>query len=83
MAHPAERMKMREQHLVPLSRQAVAILRELHAITGPVGYLFPSVRSKRKPISENTLKCGPAQRGLCERSDDGSRLPPYRVHAAA
>jgi len=52
---PAERMKMREQHLVPLSRQAVAILRELHAHTGPDGYLFPSVRSKRQPISENTL----------------------------
>ena len=43
---PGERMKMREQHIVPLSTQAVAILRELHAITGPDGYLFPSVRSK-------------------------------------
>ena len=52
---PAARMKMREQHLVPLSRQAVAILRDLLAITGPDGYLFPSVRSKRQPISENTL----------------------------
>jgi len=52
---PAERMKMREQHLVPLSTQAVAILRELHAITGPEGYLFPSVRSKRQSISENTI----------------------------
>jgi integrase len=52
---PAERMKMREQHIVPLSRQAVAILRELHAITGPDGYLFPSVRSKRQCISENTI----------------------------
>ena len=52
---PAERMKMREQHLVPLSRQAVAILRELHAITGPDGLLFPGVRSNRQPISENTI----------------------------
>ena len=52
---PAERMKMREQHIVPLSRQAVAILRELHAVSGPEGYLFPSVRSKRQPISENTI----------------------------
>jgi integrase len=52
---PAERMKMREQHIVPLSTQAVAILRELHAITGPDGYLFPSVRSKRQSISENTI----------------------------
>ncbi len=52
---PAERMKMREQHLVPLSTQAVAILRELHAITGPEGLLFPSVRSKRQSMSENTI----------------------------
>ena len=52
---PAERMKMREQHIVPLSTQAVAVLRELHAITGPDGYLFPGVRSKRQSISENTI----------------------------
>jgi integrase len=52
---PAERMKLREQHIVPLSAQAVAVLRELHAITGPDGYLFPSVRSKRQSISENTI----------------------------
>ena len=43
---PAERMKMREQHIVPLSTQAVAILRELHALTGPDGYVFPSVRTR-------------------------------------
>ncbi len=55
MRIPAERMKMREQHIVPLSTQAVAVLRELHAITGPDGYLFPGVRSKRKSISENTI----------------------------
>jgi len=52
---PAERMKMREQHIVPLSTQTVAVLRELHAITGPDGYLFPGVRSKRQSISENTI----------------------------
>lgn len=52
---PAERMKMREQHLVPLSSQAVAVLRELHAISGPDGFLFPGVRSKARSISENTM----------------------------
>src|SRR5438093_2051944 len=36
---PAKRMKMREQHIVPLSRQAVAILRELHALTGARHYV--------------------------------------------
>jgi integrase len=52
---PAERMKMREMHLVPLSAQAVTILTDLHALTGPKGLVFPSVRSPLRPISDNTL----------------------------
>lgn len=51
---PAEKMKMREPHLVPLSRQAVAILRELHALTGDTRYVFEGMRSG-KPFSDNTL----------------------------
>jgi integrase len=52
---PAARMKIREYHLVPLSRQAIAILRELHPLTGPDGFVFPQVRNASRPISENTL----------------------------
>ncbi len=52
---PAERMKMREYHIVPLSRQAVEVLRELHPLTGPDGYVFPQVRNPSRPISENTI----------------------------
>lgn len=54
---PAERTKMRREHLLPLSRQAVAILEELQPLTGydGQGYLFPSVRTRAKPMSENTL----------------------------
>ena len=52
---PARRMKMREQHIVPLAKQAVAILRELHPLTGPTGFVFPSVRNASRPMSENTL----------------------------
>lgn len=48
-------MKMREEHLVPLARQAVALLRELQPVTGPDGYLFPSLRTSVRPISENTI----------------------------
>lgn len=65
---PAARMKMGEQHLVPLARQAVAILRELHAVTGPDGYLFPSVRSKARPMSENTINA--ALRGMGYAKDE-------------
>jgi integrase len=52
---PAERMKMRDEHLVPLSRQAVALLDALKPITGPDGLVFPSLRSRARPISENTI----------------------------
>lgn len=52
---PASKMKMREEHIVPLSAQAVAVLRELHPLTGQGRYLFPSLRSAREPMSENTI----------------------------
>jgi integrase len=52
---PAKRMKMKEQHIVPLSHQAVALLRELHPITGSGKFVFPSVLSAERPLSENTV----------------------------
>jgi integrase len=51
----AEKMKMRRPHRVPLARQPLAILRELREITGNGRWLFPSVRTSTRPISENTL----------------------------
>jgi integrase len=51
----AERMKMREAHLVPLSTQAVAILRELQPLTGSGTYVFPSLRTPKRCMSENTI----------------------------
>jgi len=52
---PAAKMKMRRPHRVPLAHQALTILRELQGITGGSKYLFPSVRSWHRPISDNTL----------------------------
>ena len=52
---PAERMKMRAPHIVPLSRQAIVILRELQALTGAARYVFPGARSNGRPMSENTV----------------------------
>lgn len=52
---PAERTKMRREHLVPLSKQAAAILRELHAITGEGQLVFPAIGPRKRPLSENTL----------------------------
>ena len=55
---PAKRMKMRVLHIVPLSRQVLGILRDLHPYSGDGPYLFPSVRAKSAPISDMTLLAG-------------------------
>jgi integrase len=52
---PASRMKMKETHLVPLSRQAAAILRNLRGLTGSARFIFPAIGRKERPISENTM----------------------------
>ncbi|MEZ5532762.1 MAG: integrase arm-type DNA-binding domain-containing protein [Steroidobacteraceae bacterium] len=52
---PAGRMKMRQPHLVPLARQVVGLLEELRPQTGQTEFLFPSVRSADRVISDNTF----------------------------
>ena len=52
---PTAKMKMRAEHIVPLSRQAMAILRDLHALTGRGRYAFPSPRTLERPMSENAI----------------------------
>lgn len=51
---PAERMKMRREHLVPLSHQAVELLRELHPLTGRGRYIFPG-RTQARPMSNAAI----------------------------
>jgi len=52
---PASRMKMGQLHIVPLSTQAVAILKELQPLTGRGTLVFPSLRSASRPLSNNTI----------------------------
>jgi integrase len=52
---PAAKMKMKEQHIVPLSVQAVSILRDIQPLTGSGRYVFPSERVDGRPMSENTV----------------------------
>jgi integrase len=54
-AIPGRRMMTGTDHIVPLSAQAVSILRALHPLTGNRQLVFPSLRSRGRPISENTL----------------------------
>ena len=65
---PAEKMKMRAQHIVPLSTQAVAILNELQPLTGAGRYVFPGARTNGRPMSENTVNA--ALRRLGYSNDD-------------
>lgn len=55
---PGAKMKMKEPHLVPLSKQALEILRSLHPLTGHGRFVFPSQRSPLRCISENTINAG-------------------------
>lgn len=52
---PAERMKMKELHIVPLSRQAIAVLRELEVISGKNRHVFPNEHNPSSVMSENTM----------------------------
>lgn len=52
---PAERMKMRQPHDVPLSRQAVAVAKDIWPLSHGGTLLFPSIRSPRRPLSENAF----------------------------
>lgn len=65
---PAGKTKMRKPHHVPLSRQTVDLLREVHAFTGPAGFAFPSIRTRTRPMSENTINA--ALRRLGYASDE-------------
>ena len=68
-AIPAERMKMRKAHHVPLSRQVLDLLRGLRALSPHVdGHVFPSIRAYSRPMSENTLNA--ALRRLGFTSDE-------------
>ena len=71
---PAERMKRRKQdklngqpHVVPLPKQAIAMLRHLHPVTGHGKYCFPGQRDHDRPMSENTINA--ALRSLGYASD--------------
>lgn len=53
---PADKMKMRREHIVPLVPKVVEILRELHKLTGAGQYCFGASRTRNSPLSDNTLR---------------------------
>jgi integrase len=73
---PANRMKMRRPHRVPLAPQAIAILEELRTLTGQYELLFPGVRSPSRPLSENTLNAALRRLGYAKDNSFRFGLPP-------
>ena len=53
---PAEKMKMKRTHIVPLAEQAIEVLRFIQQLTGRSKWIFPSPRDNSKPISDNTVR---------------------------
>jgi integrase len=65
---PAERMKMKEMQLVPLSKQAIAVLRELQKLSGYRDYVFPNQHNPATFMSENTMICALYRMGYHSRT---------------
>lgn len=68
---PAERMKMREAHLVPLASQAVDILRELKGLTGSGTYVFLGARTNGRPMSDNAVLAALRRMGFAKEEMSG------------
>lgn len=75
---PAEKTKMRRAHKVPLPKQALELLRELHTLTGRTSLLFHSIRTVKEPISENTMNAALRRLGY-----DTSEMTPHGFRATA
>jgi integrase len=75
---PAERMKMRHEHQVPLSMQALEILHRLRDVTSDGAYLFPGALDPKRPMSENSVR---AALSLCGYKSD--KMTPHGFRAMA
>ena len=65
------RMKLGNDHIVPLSTQAVAILREIHPLTSACRYVFPSARTASRPMSDNAILAALRRMGITKEEMSG------------
>ena len=63
---PAEKMKARRPHVVPLSRQVLELFRQLQALSAGKGYIFPAFHTRRRPMSENTVNAAFRRMGFAK-----------------
>lgn len=79
---PSERMKMREPHLVPLSAQAIDLLRELHTYTGGRTFMFPNYRNPKTCMTATTLNRALERMGFNGKESIGFSAHGFRATAS-
>ena len=79
---PGERMKKRQPHVVPLSRQALALLKELHTYTGGPGFLFPNYRNPDTCMTATTLNRALERMGFNGKDSIGFSAHGFRATAS-
>ncbi|AYH11944.1 integrase [Pectobacterium parmentieri] len=79
---PAGRMKMREEHIVPLSTQAIVLLRELQTYTGGRGWLFPNYRNPQDCMTATTLNRALERMGFNGKDSIGFSAHGFRATAS-
>jgi integrase len=75
---PADKMKIKQPHIIPLSRQAMSLLRVLEPLTGKGRYIFPSARGRSRPLSENGVRTALRTLGY-----DNETMTPHGFRAMA
>jgi len=75
---PAEKMKIKQPHIVPLPKQAIAILKDQQLLTGRGKYVFPSARGASRPLSENGVRTALRTLGY-----DNDTMTPHGFRATA
>lgn len=75
---PAEKMKMKQPHVVPLAKQAISLLEEQHRLTGRGKFVFPSARGASRPLSENGVRTALRTLGY-----DNDTMTPHGFRAMA
>ena len=80
---PANRMKMRNEHLVPLSRQAMEVIELLQGMTGKYDLVFPSERDRSREMSDNTMRRAIFKLGYDGTVKGKSKAVPHGFRATA
>jgi integrase len=80
---PAARMKMKTEHLVPLSDQALEVIQEIRSITSQYSLVFPSERHRHEPMSDNTMRKAIFNMGYDGNTSGKSKAVPHGFRATA